>query len=453
MAAQKRADNWIDGLRGVAALTVVTYHLCSCFANWLNSPAISEEGSVYIFQYPFLRLVVAGRSAVALFFLLTGYVNSFNSRKHIRNGDAAFALQSLARSTLTRTGRLVMPTTAAVLMVWLICQLNGFRVASQVDAGWIRGSGTTTSGPTFFGAIDGLLRNLILFWHNGVTDYDHTYWTIPFFLKGSMLVYITLLGTTYTQPRHTKLILISLYFFAWSGGQALMEMNIYAGIFLAELHADYGTNATTFISRPTSTLMIIFGLFLASFPEENPSWMPWSQALNTVGHLIVPNGGEVNRYITSLGTTFFVFGVFFSRDARRLLSSPFMNFLGRISFPIYLIHNTLIRTVLSLVLYQQSIVSKGMHPVDKEGNPMFYEVGGAFTFAVTLPLFYLLLIYVAHLWTIHVDPRCGRVVSWLSRKAFGDTSDSELTKESPSNGILTTWKGRPSEPGKFFFCQ
>ena len=217
-----------------------------------------------------------------------------------------------------------------------------------------------------------------------------------------------------------------------------MEMNIYAGIFLAELHADYGTNATTFLSKPTSTLMIIFGLFLASFPDDNPSWTPWSRALDTVGQLIVPNGSEVNRYIISLGTTFFVFGVFFSRDARRLLSSPFINFLGRISFPIYLLHNTLIRTALSWVLYRQSIVSKGLHPVDEEGNPMFYEVGGAFTFGVTMPLFYLLLIYVAHLWTIYVDPRCEKVVSWLSRKAFGDTSDSESTKETSSNGILTT---------------
>lgn len=83
-------------------------------------------------------------------------------------------------------------------------------------------------------------------------------------------------------------------------------------------------------------------------------------------------------------------------------------------------------------------MSKGFNPVDEEGNQMFYEVGGAFTFGVAIPLFYLLLIYVAHLWTIHVGPRCETIVSWLSRKAFGDDSDSESTKESSSNGILTT---------------
>lgn len=169
--------------------------------------------------------MVAGRLAVALFFIITGYVNSFNSRKQIRNGDFTFALSRLARSTFTRTGRLVIPTNIAVVMVWFVCQLNGFQIASQVDSGWIRGSGTPTPGPTFCNAINGLLRNLILFWHNGVSEYDHTYWTIPFFLKGSMLVYVTLLGTTYTQPKYTKLILILLYLFAWSGGQGAFLIN------------------------------------------------------------------------------------------------------------------------------------------------------------------------------------------------------------------------------------
>jgi hypothetical protein len=48
----------------------------------------------------------------------------------------------------------------------------------------------------------------------------------------------------------------------------------------------------------------------------------------------------------------------------------------------------------------------------------------------------LTLIYVSHLWTIHVDPRSERLVSWLSKKAFGDTSDSEPSKEHSSKGIL-----------------
>ena len=115
----------------------------------------------------------------------------------------------------------------------------------------------------------------------------------------------------------------------------------------------------------------------------------------------------LTQYIPSLGTTLFVFGVFLSRDARHLLSTPSVNFLGHTPFLKYLLHNTLSCTVLSLVLYRQSIVSKGLHPVDKAGNPMLY---GAFPFAVTMPLLYLVLI-CGPFWMISLDSRCGKICS------------------------------------------
>lgn len=126
-------------------------------------------------------------------------------------------LSKLSKNTITRAARLVVPTSAAITLAWIVCQLKGYRVASQVDAPWIRAV-SVPPGPTLTSAISGLLRNLTLFWHGGTIDYDKTYWTIPFFLKGSMLVYLTLVATVFTRPRGTKLVLLFLYFFAWSGG-------------------------------------------------------------------------------------------------------------------------------------------------------------------------------------------------------------------------------------------
>jgi hypothetical protein len=196
----------------------VTYHLCSAFANWLNSPALTKNGVVFLFQQPFFRLIVAGRFSVSLFFLIAGYVNSFHSIKQIRNGEQSGVLAKLSKNTIIRAARLVVPTNIAVLVVWLVCQLNMFRVASQVDASWIRVV-AAAPGPTFRDALIGLFRNWVFFWQNGASPYDPTYWTIPFFLKASLLVYLTLLATTFTTPKFTKLLLISLYFFAWSNGE------------------------------------------------------------------------------------------------------------------------------------------------------------------------------------------------------------------------------------------
>lgn len=175
---------------------------------------------VYLFQQPFLRLIVAGRFSVSLFFLITGYVNSVQSIKQIRNGEQSGVLAKLSKNTIIRAARLIVPTNMAILGVWLACQLNGFKFASQVDASWIRVvASAAPPGPTFRDAITGLFRNWVLFWQNGVSPYDPTFWTIPFFLKASMLVYLTLLATIFTTPKFTKLLLISLYCFAWLSGE------------------------------------------------------------------------------------------------------------------------------------------------------------------------------------------------------------------------------------------
>ncbi|KAJ5657239.1 uncharacterized protein N7484_000888 [Penicillium longicatenatum] len=434
MSLHRRSDNWIDGIRGIAAIIVVTYHVCSAFAKWLNSPAIEENGEVFIFQQPFLRIIFAGRFAVSLFFLISGYVNSFNSIKQIRNGDQSGVLSKLSRNTILRAGRLVVPTNVAILTVWLVCQLNGFRIANQVDSDWVRVVATAPD-PTFRDALAGLFRNWVLFWKSGDSPYDRTYWTIPYFLKGSMLVYLTLLATTHTTPRSTKLLLICLYGYSWLNGDALMEMTTYAGMFLAQLNADYGHRATSVMPAPIPIMMILSGLFLASFPDDNHSWAPWSCVMDSVGHHIVPSGGEVSRYIDSLGTTLFVYGMFFSRSGRRLLASPFMNFLGRISFAIYLIHDTLIRTVLSWMIYQRSIFEHGLHPVNNEGQPGWFERGGYTTFAVAIPLFYLVLIFLAYLWTLYVDPICEKLILWMGKKAFGEDDGFDAGRKD-TGGIL-----------------
>ncbi|CAI7631232.1 unnamed protein product [Penicillium pancosmium] len=440
MRSKKRADNWVDGLRGIAALMVVTYHVCSSFASWLNSPAMNEKGTALLFQYPFFRLVVSGRSALALFFIITGYVNSFRAIKETREGDMEGVLTNISRNTIGRIGKLIVPTNAAILSSWLVCQLNGHRIARVVESAWIQRV-SCAPGPSFGASVEKLLRNLTLFWHDGQSPYDGTYWTIPFFLQGSMIVYLTLLATTFARPRYTKGIIIFLYLYSWAGGQSLVETNIYAGMFLAELNADFGPHATSVMPRAISALVVVFGLFLSSIPEENTDWMPWSRAIVWTASMIVPAGGEINRYVVSAGTTVVMYGAFFSPDARRILSHPVMNFLGRISFPVYLLHNTLIRTVLSWMVYRHDFMMQGLHPVDDNGNPRWLAQSGFVSFWTSILVFYACLLYSAHLWTIHVDPRCEAMVIWMSNRVFGNHKEHTPTKDGVLVGTpLAKWQ-------------
>jgi peptidoglycan/LPS O-acetylase OafA/YrhL len=77
----------LDSLRGLAALTVVFLHFSR-----ICSPRV-----VHIFNYTPLRLLVAGRAAVILFFLLSGLVLTLPYKKNGRLDYGPFLLKRVCR--------------------------------------------------------------------------------------------------------------------------------------------------------------------------------------------------------------------------------------------------------------------------------------------------------------------------------------------------------------------
>lgn len=211
-----------QGLRGVASFIVVTGHLCTCFVPYLLSPMKDEKGEqgMSIFQYPLLRLCVSGRAAVAIFFFITGFVNSLNPVKNARAGNTSVGLKNLARSTFTRSGRLVVPTTAATLIGWVLAETGVFSMAARSDSWWIQGVAEPPD-PTFGAAVLHLLKTLVLSWDNGKMDFDKTHWTLVFFLKGSMRVYLALLAMTLLSKRSWYIITLFLYTYSWCTGDCM----------------------------------------------------------------------------------------------------------------------------------------------------------------------------------------------------------------------------------------
>lgn len=194
----------------------MTSHLCRAFAPTLITPAQDNIQRGNIFHLPFLRLPAQGAPWVALFFLLTGYVNSMRPIKQARNGSINPALSGLASSTLRRTGRLVLPATIATLLSWLLCQVGAFDVGTKCDAAWVRDT-SPAPGPGLEGSLRMLASNVYTTWTSGANEYDKNQWTFAFFLKGSMLIYVTLLATVRTQPRYRMLVFLGLYAYSWAG--------------------------------------------------------------------------------------------------------------------------------------------------------------------------------------------------------------------------------------------
>ncbi|EQL28129.1 hypothetical protein BDFG_09094 [Blastomyces dermatitidis ATCC 26199] len=417
---KKRDDNWIDGLRGIASFIVVTGHLLTAFAPILHSPSSSKEGWPLLFQLPILRLCVGGRAAVCIFFIVTGFVNSLNPVKNVQAGNTELALTNLAKATFTRSGRLFFPTNIGATVAWAVCQLGGFNIARRADAGWVR-MVSKVSGPTFWAAVKALLRNWTLFWNDGSGTYDPVHWTIVFFLSGSMRIYLTLLATSSVSSRWRVAIVVGLYIFSWCTSDYIVGININSGLLLAHLQVTYGSRATSTLPKALPALLILTGLLITSFPQDNHDWTSWSLAMRRIMLSITPASADrfIGRYWVNLGCTVLMTGVFFSRNARRILTLPLFNFLGRCSFPVYLLHNTLLRSLLVWMVYGAEAWDKeAWGRVKEDGTPAELRRGGWGTFAVAVPVFYAVLYATAYFWMERVDPLCARVVFWMRERMF-----------------------------------
>ena len=189
------------------------------------------------------------------------------------------------------------------------------------------------------------------------------------------------------------------------------------------MNTEFGSRATSILPKSVPAILIVVGLFMAGYPQENPEWLFWSRAMKDMASAVIPMHHDISRYWASVGATTLMVGIFFSRSARHVLSLPQLNFLGRVSFPVYLLHNTLIRSVLTWMVYGQPAMSAWPRPTDTADgseHPASLKRARPLAFIVIIPIFYAILYTIGHLWVLHVDPLCVRTVEWMKRLMFDE---------------------------------
>ena len=215
---------------------------------------------------------------------------------------------------------------------------------------------------------------------------------------------------------------------------ALVGFNVFCGIILAEVSLDKdileAVDRHPYLRMVGSACCIILGLFFCSYPEDKPEWARWSNFETRLGHYMFPQGVEYARYYPGLGSNVLTLGVMFNDTAKKMLSQRFFLFLGKNSFPIYLIHAPLIRTVLTWVLFGFS--KRPDNGKDDKGHqlpPGWLPVASTWVCLIAIPVFYVFLYRVANLWSNYVDPFCGRVTQWFEDLVFRD--DAKTSSEKP----------------------
>jgi peptidoglycan/LPS O-acetylase OafA/YrhL len=309
----------LDGLRGIAAVAVVLYHFCCAFIP-RAIPAISDH-PVWLADTP-LGLLTNGPFSVAIFFVLSGFVVS---RAASKTTDPVFI------SVPLRYLRLALPATASVLLAWALLMV--FPIAqTQLNAILPSPWDGFTYQQHIPSALTALWEGLVGEFRVGTTRFNNALWTMKIEALGSITIYLVyglsrgvarkmiaaiLLVISLLEPDYLCFLLGAFMMELWSRGRLRgisPRLALAAGLLL-------GFPSRGFVDRIGVTRI----------------FKPWL--------LFTP--GEHMSVIPPIAASLILYAVLNMDWLERFLSSRIPSFLGRISFPLYLVHVPLICTVFS----------------------------------------------------------------------------------------------------------
>jgi peptidoglycan/LPS O-acetylase OafA/YrhL len=375
-----RPTAWLDGMRGVAAFLVFFYHVSfsmhDVYTGW-------SPGHHDLLRLPFIKSLYNGPAMVSMFFVLSGYALSYKPVKQMRNGEHDALFSGLSSSVFRRAIRLYLPCVASTLMIVVLVRLGLYDRTMELANDTVRLPNTHEHHAFRYDTVTEQfwvwLRSFVGFINpfspvglgKGIYIDGHL-WTIPvefvslsrekkntssFFAnfvpqRASIFLYVTQLGLSRLRPFLRMIILMCLII--WTHGVDYWAMTLfYAGFFMAELDIRRSTmlktsqttgmtTAPKFLWSVTYVAVFVFGVFLASQPERNTeNTAVWSSLIPLIPEYII----EKWRYYTSWSAILIVWSTSNHRMLQRIFNNSFSQYLGKISFSLYLIHGSVIHTL------------------------------------------------------------------------------------------------------------
>lgn len=397
-----RPTAYLDGLRGLAAFAVYTAHSEA----WNHDVQLIQYGFGYKEHYSFITLpfvrvfFTGGHSAVAIFFVISGFVLSQRPLQLIKRNQDVYEV--LSSAVFRRPIRLFMPFIAVTFIFLTLWHIF------SIELEWPKPQ------PTYFGEVINWWNEFTAFTYPFKTPsdawftYDFPLWTIPIEFQGSILVFVTLLAFSRIKAK-ARIILISVmavYFLHCGGWQMTCFLS---GMILAE--TDYHNHylflpAMYLASQPAGAKTI-------SLSYDTPGWYYLTS-------IIPPVYANVDywRFWATIAAPMIVASVSHP-FARTILESRFPQYLGRISFALYLVHIPIAGTIGDRIFRMTGFVRPGTAPSAWDNLfpvPAIGPLGLELSFLIPQMIILPITLYISELATRAFDEPSMRLGKWAYEK-------------------------------------
>jgi peptidoglycan/LPS O-acetylase OafA/YrhL len=287
-----RRLDFLDGLRGWAAVVVLLHHV---FIDGLPANAFMADRALWAKVF-FLN----GTLAVSVFFVISGFSLSI---RYLETGNAL----SLGRIGAGRYLRLMLPILAICVITHALLLSGLIPPAAQRPA-------PLDQFLTFTPSLERLLNFSL--WkvfvaYSDAETYDPPLWTMTYEFFGSFMVFAVVAAV---RPARLRTVLLGTLFIVLTAVQTWFALFV-AGVLIADLFA---AARSTGMANRAGAIVCVAGVLLITLPNT------WFAAV----------------YIG--GATCLTAGVIFCAPVRRFFESRLSGFLGRISFPLYLVQAAVI---------------------------------------------------------------------------------------------------------------
>jgi peptidoglycan/LPS O-acetylase OafA/YrhL len=322
---------YLEGLRGAAALSVVVHHFLLAFFPAFHSGVAAESHfannrvEAFIAESP-LSILYSGNFAVCIFFVLSGYVLS---HRYFETGKL-FAVNSML---IKRYPRLIIPVAISSLIAFVLL-INGRLIhpeaALQTKSWWL--SSLWPTPPTFVHFIKTTFIRVPLY---GNSDYNTVLWTMRTEIFGSIVVGCLCMAVHFFRGRNY------LIYFAALITCVMLKWFTLAGFCVGVLLCDPALKMFyNKIKTGWKFLLVLVIIIFASYPaiEFKNFDSHWLRGLNL--KFLYPD--ENMELWHMIAASLLLLLLLSSVRAQNFFSRPFFHYLGKISFPMYLLHVILI---------------------------------------------------------------------------------------------------------------